>query len=118
MASEQFTLGERSFRLPGLGAYLATAADQGDLRALGLGLVALVTVIVLVDRLFWQPLLAWSHRFTLDEVSSELRPGRAAGSWFQRSLLVSWLWRQWMRPLVRWLDHVFDRLLGGERRPS
>lgn len=113
MASEQFTLGERSFRLPGLGAYLATAADQGDLRALGLGLVALVTVIVLVDRLFWQPLLAWSHRFTLDEVSSELRPGRAAGSWFQRSLLVSWLWRQWMRPLVRWLDHVFDRLLGG-----
>lgn len=31
MAAEIFTLGERDFRLPGLGAFLQTAADAGDL---------------------------------------------------------------------------------------
>ncbi len=39
MASEQFTLGSSNLRLPGLGSYLAAAADAGDTRALVLGLV-------------------------------------------------------------------------------
>ena len=30
MACEMFVLGERDFRLPGLGSYLQTAAGNGD----------------------------------------------------------------------------------------
>src|SRR6266568_6562611 len=37
MASEQFTLGDRSFQLPGLGSYLQVAANTGDTVALLLG---------------------------------------------------------------------------------
>ena len=32
MAAEMFTVGDRDFRLPGLGSYLQTAANAGDLR--------------------------------------------------------------------------------------
>lgn len=54
MAAEIFTLGPRDFRLPGLGAYLQTAANQGNIHAILLGLLALIVVIVLLDKLVWQ----------------------------------------------------------------
>ena len=38
MAAEIFTVGQRDFRLPGLGAYLRAAADQEDMRALAWGI--------------------------------------------------------------------------------
>ncbi len=114
MASEQFTLGQRSFRLPGLGSYLATAAERGDTRALVLGLVTLVLVVVLLDFVLWRPLVAWSDLFKLEQaggaavadspVLAALRASPAA-RWFGRSVLV---------PLV----HGLDRLLGRSARVS
>lgn len=68
MAAEQFTLGHRSFRLPGLGSYLATAADRGDISALLLGLATLIAVIVLLDIFVWRPLVAWGERFKFEQV--------------------------------------------------
>lgn len=52
IASEQFTLGSRSFQLPGLGSYLSTAANQGNTGAILYGLVALILLIVLLDFFF------------------------------------------------------------------
>jgi NitT/TauT family transport system permease protein len=69
MASEQFTLGAKDLRLPGLGSYLAHAADLGDTRALILGLATLVTVILLLDQAVWRPLVAWSERFKVEQSS-------------------------------------------------
>ena len=34
IACEMFTMGDRNFQLPGLGSYLQTATDTGDMRAL------------------------------------------------------------------------------------
>jgi len=65
MAAEIFTVGQRDFRLPGLGAYLQEAANQGDLPAILYGLGALILVIVALDQLLWRPLLAWADRFKL-----------------------------------------------------
>jgi NitT/TauT family transport system permease protein len=48
MAAEIFTLGQRDFRLPGLGAYLKEAADQGDTQAILWGIAALVLVILVI----------------------------------------------------------------------
>src|SRR6204780_5496982 len=48
-ASEQFAIGPKDLRLPGLGSYLQTAADAGDLRATLLGLATLIIVIVVLD---------------------------------------------------------------------
>src|SRR6185503_17234947 len=59
MAAEIFHVGARDFRLPGLGSYLQTAANEGNLLAVFWGLAALVLVIVLLDQLVWRPLTAW-----------------------------------------------------------
>ena len=67
MASEQFTLGDRNLRLPGLGSYLAAAAERGDFSALALGLGVLIVVIVLLDQLVWRPLVAWADRFKFEQ---------------------------------------------------
>jgi NitT/TauT family transport system permease protein len=57
MACEMFVLGDRDFRLPGLGSFLQTAAGNGDTRAVLYGLAAMVGVIVLLDQLIWRPII-------------------------------------------------------------
>ena len=66
MASEQLTIGSRSFQLPGLGSYLQAAANAGNTGAILLGLAALVALIVLLDLLFWRPLVAWADKFKVE----------------------------------------------------
>ncbi|NTU60575.1 MAG: ABC transporter permease subunit, partial [Deltaproteobacteria bacterium] len=85
MAAETFTVGQRDFRLPGLGAYLQEAANQGDVRAVGLGLATLILVITTLDQLVWRPLLAWSDRFKLEMLESADPPT----SWFYDALRSS-----------------------------
>lgn len=68
MAAEIFTIGQRDFRLPGIGAHLSEAARLGDLSAISQGLIVLVTMIALLDQVIWRPLLAWSERFKLETV--------------------------------------------------
>ncbi len=91
MAAEMFTVGDRDFRLPGLGSYLQEAANRGDLRAILWGLTALVVLIVLLDQFVWRPLVAWSERFTLEMVERDY----PATSWFydllRSSSLLEWL---------------------------
>lgn len=71
MAAEMFSVGERDFRLPGLGAYLSEAAGRGDIQALFWGIVTLALLIVLLDQLVWRPLLTWSERFKIEMVETD-----------------------------------------------
>ena len=88
MASESFTLGNRAFVLPGLGSYLAAAADQGNTRAILAGLSALLVVIILLDQLVWVPLIVWSGRFKVELADS----GESRRSWWLNYLRnASWL---------------------------
>lgn len=109
MAAEIFTLGDRDFRLPGLGAYLQTAANEGDIEALLIGIGTLVLIIVLLDQLVWQPLLAWAERFKISQVSDD----NPTTSWFLNSLrrsgLAGRLSQRLVAPLGRWLDRSLNR---------
>ena len=109
MAAEIFTLGARDFRLPGLGAYLQTAANNNDTTALVLGLGVLVGVIVLLDQLVWRPLLAWAERFKVSQVESDT----PATSWFLESLAHSRLAGQ----VTHFLGGLFAPLDGTLSRP-
>ena len=51
MACEMFHFGTKDFRLPGLGSYLQTAADQKNGRAIAWGLVTMIAIIVAIDQL-------------------------------------------------------------------
>ncbi|MGQ9490525.1 MAG: ABC transporter permease [Anaerolineae bacterium] len=115
MAAEIFQVGERDFRLKGLGAYLSEAANQGNLRAIFLGIAALVLVIVALDQFVWRPLIAWSERFKVEMVESDQPPT----SWFynavRRSRLAEAIERAWASVSERidtWLIQRFPPLEG------
>src|SRR5919108_5980267 len=107
MAAEIFTVGERDFRLPGLGAYLQEAANRGDITAIAWGLGTLVAVIVALDQLVWRPLLAWSSRFKLEMVAG----AEAPASWFYSVLRHSRLIRAAQRVVHGRLTHLDVALL-------
>jgi NitT/TauT family transport system permease protein len=69
--NEAFTLGDRDFRLPGVGSYMAVAIEKGDKAAMAWAVLAMTVMIVAVDQLLWRPLVAWSQRFRTAEVSGE-----------------------------------------------
>ncbi len=104
MAAEIFTVGQREFHLPGLGAYLQMAALQGDTQALFWGLGMLVLVIVLMDQFIWRPLLAWADRFKIEMVESDNPPT----SWFydlwSEAKVIQWVQEKLIDPLVERLD--------------
>jgi NitT/TauT family transport system permease protein len=69
--NEAFTLGDRDFRLPGVGSYMAVAIEKGDKPAMAWAVLAMTVMIVSVDQLLWRPLVAWSQRFRPAEVAGE-----------------------------------------------
>ncbi len=106
-ASEQFVLGAKDLRLPGLGSYLQAAADAGDARATLLGLATLIAVIVLLDQVVWRPLVVWSDRFKFEQSGGEEVPSSLIGGLLAGSALVDWAYtRLWLR-LWQWMDRVF-----------
>jgi NitT/TauT family transport system permease protein len=67
---EIFTMGDRSFQLPGLGSYIQTATSSGDMRALLSGIAVVILIVVATDQLIWRPLIAWSDKFKFEQVES------------------------------------------------
>jgi NitT/TauT family transport system permease protein len=80
--NEAFRLGDHDFRLPGVGAYMSVAIDRNDRGAMVAAVLAMIVMIVIVDQLFWRPLVAWSERFKFEDVGSST----ATGSWVLRLL--------------------------------
>lgn len=111
MAAEQFTLGERTFLLPGLGAYLSVAANKGNFSALTAGLITLVILIIALDHMVWRPLVAWADRFKVEEVAGTPRESRVGFAWLRRSFILLGLHhaleRSFVEPVDRWLDRAF-----------
>ncbi len=111
MAAEQFTLGPRSFQLPGLGSYLQTAANAGNVGALLLGLLTLIIVIVLLDQLLWRPLIAWADRFKVEQTASGQAPTSAVLQLLRRSALVEWTQEHALRLAGAACDRSMSKLL-------
>jgi NitT/TauT family transport system permease protein len=94
MTAEAFSQGALNFRLPGIGAYMQAAVDAGDATAKWSAVVAMLLLVVLLDRLLWKPVMAWSQGFLQDE---SLRPERPK-SWILDALRRS--------RFLRWLEHL------------
>jgi NitT/TauT family transport system permease protein len=112
MASEQFTLGAKDLRLPGLGSYLAHAAELGDTRALLLGLGTLIAVILLLDQIIWRPLVAWSDRFKVEQSTTGETFTSPVLDILHGSRMLAQI-RLFLAPALRrldaWLTRVTDR---------
>ena len=109
MACEMFVLGNRDFRLPGLGSYLQTAANAGDTRAIVWGLVTMIGVIILVDQVVWRPVIAWAEKFKIEQVGAAQVPRSFMLSLLRRSQIPPFVARSVTLPLRERLDLHFAR---------
>ncbi len=106
MAAEIFTVGDKDFRLPGLGSYLQEAANQNNFSAIFTGLATLVLIIIILDQLVWRPLLAWSDKFKLEMTESDNPPT----SWFYDALQEARLTNFFTDNIIKPFWNVIDRL--------
>ncbi len=76
--SEAFQLGDKDFRLPGLGSYMSVAAEKGDDVARFWGVIAMILMITFLDQFLWRPLVVWGQKFRVEEGGAE----EGMNSWF------------------------------------
>ena len=107
MACEMFVLGDRDFRLPGLGSYLQTAANAGDMRAIAWGLMTMIGVIILIDQMVWRPVIAWAEKFKVEQVGSAQVPRSPILNLLRRSQILPLVSRSLVLPVRERLDLHF-----------
>jgi NitT/TauT family transport system permease protein len=121
MLCEMFVLNNRDFRLPGLGSYLKTAADNGDRQAMAWGLAALIGLIVLLDQLLWRPLIVWSDKFKFEQVESTTPPRSPMLAMLFNSTVLRTVRHRMIAPLserlVVYLAH-HEEPTPGDRKPT
>lgn len=88
MVSEAFVLGEKDFRLPGVGAYMSVAVNHGDSVAMLWAICAMMTMILFLDQIVWRPLVVWSQRFRMEESADQTMPTSWLAEWLHGSSLV------------------------------
>jgi NitT/TauT family transport system permease protein len=109
MACEMFVLGQRDFRLPGLGSYLQTAASNGDTSSILWGIGTMIAVIVLLDQFFWRPVIAWAEKFKVEQVESTDVPRSWVLDLFHHSRGLAQLRKKTVDPLRERLMMFFSR---------
>lgn len=100
-ASEAITVLNRQYTLPGIGSYVAVAVQAKDFRALAWAIATMIVLILIIDQLFWKPLVTVADRYKL-----ELSAGEERRSW-----LVD-LWRSASLPRYaeRLVNPLFNRI--------
>lgn len=115
MACEMFVLGDKDFRLPGLGSFLQTAASSGNTRAIIWGMFAMVAVIILLDTLVWRPVIAWADKFKFEQVESSSTEQNSLLSFIRRESFLIRAYRSILHPIIEWATLNFAR---GARRAA
>jgi len=71
VACEIIAIGPVKYNLPGIGSFLARAAEEEKLELVLWGLFALVCVILVLDTFIWRPLTIWSARFKQEATANQ-----------------------------------------------
>jgi NitT/TauT family transport system permease protein len=114
MACEMFVLGDRDFRLPGLGSYLQTAASVGDTRSILWGVGTMIAVIVLLDQFIWRPVIAWAEKFKVEQVESSDAPRSWVLDLIRHSHSLARIREKTVRPLSERVMLYFSRDRSGD----
>ncbi|BFM39566.1 ABC transporter permease subunit [Synechocystis sp. LKSZ1] len=108
-ASEAISVLNQDYTLPGIGSYVAEAIAKENLAALGWALVTIATVIVLVDQLFWRPLIAWSDKFRLEQSASAENPESWVYDLLQTARIPRMLGKM-LAPIQESINYFLSRL--------
>jgi NitT/TauT family transport system permease protein len=98
---EAFQLNNQDFRVRGLGSYMSVAQGQNNFAAQAWDVVAMITMIVLLDQLVWRPLIVWSNKFKMEDTEAEFQDRSAVLDYLGRSRLGNWLHARGTRMLWR-----------------
>ncbi len=91
MITEAFKLGDKDFRLPGLGSYMSVAVERGNTLAMIAAIVAMVVMIVFLDQVLWRPVVVWAQRFRVEETAQAEAPQSWLLKLLRRSRLIRWM---------------------------
>ena len=89
--SEAISVLNKNIKLPGLGSYMAAAVEAGDTRAALYAIAAMIITIVLLDQLFWRPLVAWAEKFKIEQTEARDVPRSWVLDLLRRSFVLAWL---------------------------
>ncbi|MGC1407985.1 MAG: ABC transporter permease subunit [Acetobacteraceae bacterium] len=80
VASEAVSVGDNTWKLPGIGSYVALALEQRDIFAVFYAIITMLLVILAYDQLLFRPLVAWSQKFRFETTAG----ATAADPWLLR----------------------------------
>jgi len=66
VASEAVSVGDNTWKLPGIGSYVALALERSDIRAVFYAIATMLLVIIAYDQFLFRPLVAWSQKFRFE----------------------------------------------------
>ncbi|MSP00833.1 MAG: ABC transporter permease subunit [Acetobacteraceae bacterium] len=91
VASEAISVGDNTWKLPGIGSYIAVAQAERNIGAIVWAIFAMLIVILAYDQLLFRPLVAWSAKFRFETTAG----ATASDPWMlrlmRRTRLLSFL---------------------------
>jgi NitT/TauT family transport system permease protein len=114
-ASELIIVGGRNYTLPGVGSYVGEAVQQGQLGHVIWGIITMIVMILVVNVLFWRPLVAYAERFRLEQTEAAAKPRSVVLTALRRS---SWpaLAERGRRVVARPVNQLMDAVTGVDDR--
>ena len=110
-ASEAITVLNKSVFLPGIGSFMAAAADRGDMEAVGWAILTMVIVIILIDQFFWRPVTVWAQKFKMQRDEADAAdPTSFVYDILQRAAFVDYLQDYLLNPIVNTVNKMFNSL--------
>lgn len=107
-ASEAITVLNESIRLPGVGSFMAAAVEEGNMAAVGYAMLTMIVMIVLVDQLFWRPIVVWSQKFKMERTEAVETPTSFVYDILQRAVFLAWLQQYFLRPVAKAVYGAFN----------
>jgi len=102
VASEAVSVGATTWKLPGIGSYVAVALERRDLLAVFYAILTMLVVILAYDQLLFRPLVAWSAKFRFETTARAEEDDPWMLALLRRTAFLAWAidqvgdWFQWL----------------------
>jgi NitT/TauT family transport system permease protein len=90
-AAEAISVGDNTWKLPGIGSYVALALERRDIAAVLYAILAMLLVILAYDQLLFRPLVAWSAKFRFETTAGATATDPWMLKLIRRTRLLQWL---------------------------
>lgn len=88
---ESFVLGDKEYRLPGIGAYMARAIAENNTKAITAAIIAMACIVIFFDLLIWRPALSFVYKYRLENSSVNPSEERILNFIFRTSTVIKLL---------------------------